>query len=66
MVHTVVIASVGLGAATSVIVQGWDQGIAGMCVGEKRKLRIPASLGYGEAGSPPKIPGTAAQSYIAS
>ena len=28
-----------------------------MCVGEKRKLRIPASLGYGESGSPPKIPG---------
>ena len=29
-----------------------------MCVGEKRKLRIPPHLGYGEHGSPPKIPGT--------
>lgn len=29
-----------------------------MCIGEKRKLRIPSSLGYGDHGSPPKIPGT--------
>lgn len=36
---------------------GWDQGILGMCVGEKRKLKIPAKLGYGAQGSPPKIPG---------
>ncbi|GJV52355.1 peptidyl-prolyl cis-trans isomerase FKBP15-1-like protein [Tanacetum coccineum] len=37
----------------------WDQGILGMCVGEKRKLKIPAKLGYGEQGSPPTIPGGA-------
>lgn len=36
---------------------GWDQGLLGMCVGEKRKLKIPAKLGYGEHGSPPTIPG---------
>jgi hypothetical protein len=28
-----------------------------MCVGEKRKLKIPSKLGYGESGSPPTIPG---------
>ncbi|GAA0165749.1 hypothetical protein LIER_21073 [Lithospermum erythrorhizon] len=41
------------------VIKGWDQGILGMCVGEKRKLKIPSKLGYGEQGSPPKIPGGA-------
>ncbi|PSS14111.1 Peptidyl-prolyl cis-trans isomerase [Actinidia chinensis var. chinensis] len=41
------------------VIKGWDQGLLGMCVGEKRKLKIPSKLGYGEQGSPPTIPGGA-------
>ncbi|XP_057808479.1 FK506-binding protein 2-like [Salvia miltiorrhiza] len=41
------------------VIKGWDQGLLGMCLGEKRKLKIPSKLGYGEQGSPPTIPGGA-------
>jgi peptidylprolyl isomerase len=37
------------------VIPGWDAGVLGMKVGERRRLTIPAALAYGAQGSPPKI-----------
>ena len=41
------------------VIQGWEEGVLGMKVGEVRELKIPSSMGYGEYGAGSMIPGKA-------
>lgn len=41
---------------TGRVIKGWDEGIAGMKIGEKRQLIIPPGIGYGAQGAGDLIP----------
>ena len=46
------------------VIKGWDLGLVGMKVGEKRKLTIPPELAYGLDGFPPTIPQKSILTYV--
>lgn len=46
--------SFGLGQRE--VIAGWDEGVAGMKVGDRRRLTIPSELGYGSRGAGGVIP----------
>jgi len=51
-------------AGSGSVVKGFDEGVVGMNVGGRRRLTVPAALGYGATGSPPKIPANATLVFV--
>merc|ERR1719361_2295147 len=45
------------------VIKGWDEGVAGLCVGSKAKLIIPPDMGYGASGAGGDIPGGATLNF---
>jgi len=46
------------------VIKGWEQGVLGMKVGERRRIFVPSKLGYGKRGAAPEIPPNADLHFI--